>query len=102
MKKLIAIVVCVVLCAGLLVACGAPATEETSEAPSEETTTEETPSEDTTEESPAESPEESEDTGDAGTGTGDITIGFYADAADSYYQVMCDALVGAKDMGTVK
>lgn len=86
MKKLIALVICVLLVVGVFAACAAeePTTEEpTTE---EETTEEETTEEDATEE---------ETTGEA---ISVLEIGFYADAADSYYQIVKDAMQGCADM----
>lgn len=80
MKKIIALVVCVLLVVGVFAACNnAPAASEepTTEASAEVT-------EETTEE-PA---------GDVS----ELEIGFYADAADSYYQILKDAMQGCADL----
>ena len=95
MKKIIALVICVLMVVAVFAACqaeeAAPAAEEAAEeaAPAEEAPAEEpaeAPAEEPAEEeAPAEEPAEAKSV---------LSIGFYADAADSYYQIMEQAMEG--------
>lgn len=83
MKKIIAILVCVVMSVALFAACtAAPAASEApaSEAPASEAPASEAPA--------SEAPASEEPAGEVQK----LSIGFYADAADSYYQVMNESL----------
>jgi len=96
MKKIIALVICVLLVVAVFAACqaeeAAPAAEEAAEeaAPAAEEAAEEAPAEEpAAEEEAAEEPAE-EPAGEKSV----LSIGFYADAADSYYQIMEQAMDG--------
>lgn len=95
MKKTIAIVVCVLLAVALFTACSSPAPAESSSAAPEESASTEASSEAPAESTEAPSAEASEEVEVAGDG---LKIGFYADNADTYYQIIRDAFIGAKDM----
>ncbi len=90
MKKIIAILVCVVMAAALFTACAAPAPAPASEAPASEAPASEAPAS----EAPASEAPASEAPAASG---GPKKIGFYADGADSYYAMVADSLKACAD-----